>query len=73
MTEPPAEDPPPENPPAEPGSEPPASRQEGPRGTAGSSLDASRILVRALAGLPAEDREGCSTWLLGTSLGCSPG
>ena len=49
MTEPPAEDLPPDNPSPEP--EPPAPRAEAPPAgaTAGSSLDASRILVRALA------------------------
>lgn len=73
MTEPPAEDPPPENPSPEP--ESPAPRAEAPLAgaTAGSSLDASRILVRALAGLPAEDRDKVYTWLLGTSLRMQPG
>lgn len=75
MTEPPAEDPPPESPPAAPGREPPASREEAPPpgGPAGSSLDASRILVRALAELPAGDRDKVYTWLLGTSLRMQPG
>lgn len=73
MTEPPAEDPPPDNPSPEP--ESPAPRAEAPPAgaAAGSSLDASRILVRALAGLPAEDRDKVYTWLLGTSLRMQPG
>ena len=84
MTEPPAEDPPLENSPPEnsppenplPEAEPPpARREEAPPSpaTAGSSLDASRILVRALAQLPAEDRDKVYTWLLGTSLRMQPG
>jgi ParG protein len=62
-------------PPENPGPEPPASREEAPPpgGPAGSSMDASRILVRALAGLPAEDRDKVYTWLLGTSLRMQPG
>ena len=73
MTEPPAEDPPPESTPPEP--EPPQARREEaqPSSAAGTSLDASRILVRALAQLPAEDRDRVYTWLLGTSLRMQPG
>jgi hypothetical protein len=73
MTEPPAEDPLPENPSQEP--EPPsAPGEEAPsRATAGTSLNASRILVRALAQLPAEERDKVYTWLLGTSLRMQPG
>jgi ParG protein len=73
MTEPPAEDPPPESTPPEP--EPPQARREEaqPSSAAGTSLDASRILVRALAQLPAEDRDKVYTWLLGTSLRMQPG
>jgi len=74
MTEPPTEDPPPENPSPEP--EPLEARLEEaqPAGAAAySGLDASRILVRALAQLPAEDRDKVYTWLLGTSLQMQPG
>ena len=73
MTEPPAENPPPESTPPEP--EPPQARREEaqPSSAAGTSLDASRILVRALAQLPAEDRDKVYTWLLGTSLRMQPG
>jgi hypothetical protein len=79
MTEPPAEDPPPESTPPEstpPEPEPPQARREEAQpssAAAGTSLDASRILVRALAQLPAEDRDKVYTWLLGTSLRMQPG
>ena len=74
MTEPPATDPPPGSSSPEPQSEAPAAREEAPRAgaAAGSSPDASRILVRALAQLPAEDRDKVYTWLLGTSLRMQP-
>ena len=72
MTEPPATDPP-GSPSPEPQSAAPAARGEAPpAGAVGSSLDASRILVRALAQLPAEDRDKVYTWLLGTSLRMQP-
>lgn len=68
-------EPPPENLPPEPESEPqPRQEEEQPAGvTAFSAMDASRILVRALAQLPAEDRDKVYTWLLGTSLRMQPG
>ncbi|MGP7998752.1 MAG: plasmid partition protein ParG [Streptosporangiaceae bacterium] len=42
-------------------------------GAAYSSMDASRLLVQALAGLPPADRDTVYTWLLGTSLRLQPG
>ncbi|HTT53997.1 MAG TPA: plasmid partition protein ParG [Streptosporangiaceae bacterium] len=42
-------------------------------GAAYSSMDASRLLVQALAGLPPADRDKVYTWLLGTSLRLRPG
>jgi hypothetical protein len=73
MTEPPAEEPPTESPSQDP--EPQARHEAEKPGPvrAGSPLDASRILVRALAQLPAEDRDKVYTWLLGTSLRMQPG
>lgn len=72
MTEPPADDPPPESPPPEPLD--PRLEEAQPAGAkAGTSLDAPRILVRALAQLPAEERDKVYTWLLGTSLRMQPG
>jgi ParG len=41
--------------------------------TAFSGMDASRLLVRALAQLPPDDRDKVYTWLLGTSLRAQPG
>jgi ParG len=74
MTEPPAEDPPPENPSPEPEPLEPRLEEQQPAGaTAFSGPDASRILVRALAQLPADDRDKVYTWLLGTSLRMQPG
>jgi hypothetical protein len=66
-------EPPPETPSPEP--EPSARHEEGrpAPAVAYSSLDASRILVRALAQLPAGDRDKVYTWLLGTSLRMQPG
>ena len=46
----------------------PAGAAELPAGAATTSTDAARLLVRALAQLPAADRDRVYTWLLGTSL-----
>ncbi len=75
MTEPPqpAEDQPAEDQPAE---DQPSEDPAGPAGlpaTAGTSIDAARLLVRALAQMPPADRDRVYTWLLGTSLSLQPG
>ena len=48
--------------------EPAESPETGPPATAYSSMDASALLVHALAQLPPADRDKVYTWLLGTSL-----
>lgn len=61
----------PAEPPIPPGpTEPPDTP---PSATAFSGLDASRLLVRALAQLPPDDRDKVYAWLLGTSLQMQPG
>jgi ParG len=51
----------------------PAESAEPVGGTAFSGMDASRLLVRALAELPPAERDKVYTWLLGTSLRMQPG
>jgi ParG len=72
MSEPPAADPPPADPsPDQPAAAPAPRRPPGRRASpaaAFSSTDTARLLVRALAQLPPDERDQVYTWLLGSSL-----
>ena len=78
MSEPPHDDLPPEGEPARqrpenrPAEDPPAGGALA-AGSAFSSTDTARLLVRALSQLPPADRDRVYTWLLGTSLTPQPG